>query len=150
MENNKTYEILIPQQTFKIFTNIWAKSLPVENYDFLNEQNNLKLIDKDNWLSLNADKLFALCLNWKQKFLGGKPDKNSGSLEWLMCILRHNTTNYDSVLEHSADCHAWAPGFGTLLRLEADCLVISYLRKNGLYDQIIRKCQEEWMWRNSK
>ncbi len=151
MEINKLNgEILILQETIFIFTEAWKKSLFGEYADLLNEQSNLKLINNENWMSLNADDLFNLCLSWKRKFLGMKKDKNPGSLEWLFCILRHNVTNYDSILEKTANRHAWAPAFGTLLRLKADCSIISYLRKDGLYDQLIRKCQDEWMWRNSK
>lgn len=101
-------------------------------------------------MSLNADDLFNLCLSWKRKFLGMKKDNNTGSLEWLFCILRHNVTNYDSILDQTAKWHAWAPAFGTLLRLQADYLIISFLHKHDVYDQIVRTCQDEWMWRNSK
>jgi hypothetical protein len=151
MEINKLNgEILIPQETIVIFTEVWNKSLFGECADLLNEQSNLKLINIENWMSLNAEGLFNLCLSWKRKFLGNKKDKNTGSLEWLFCILRHNVTNYDSILDQTAKRHAWAPAFGTLLRLQADYLIISFLHKYDLYDQIVRTCQDEWMWRNSK
>lgn len=150
MENNIPKEkFLVPPETLCVFAEVWNKSLLGESYKLLDEQSNLKLVDNENWMSLSADKLFTLCLSWKRKFLGAKKDKNPGSLEWLFCILRHNATNYDSILEQTADRHAWAPAFGTLLRLQADYLIILFLQKNDLYDQIIRKCQDEWMWLNA-
>lgn len=147
---NFTNKNLITHETFETFNKVWKESLAEENYNFLTEENIVKLIDKDSWLSLSANDLFALCFQWRKKFLDAKPDRNSETIEWLICILRHNATNYDFILKQSADCHAWAGGFASLIRLQANFLIISHLQKNGLHDQLVRRCQEEWMWQNCK
>lgn len=149
MQNDKSNnEISIPLEILNTLIPIWGKALIGKSNYLVNQYKNIQLVDKENWTTLDADQLFELCLSWKQRFLCERSDTNVGSLEWLMCILRHNATTYDLVLEQSAEQHSWALGFGSLLRLQADCLIISFLQKNNLYDQLIKKCQVEWMWRN--
>jgi hypothetical protein len=147
--DNKFHEkILLPNDNLEILTEAWKMSLPGGNLSSLTCRNQLQLLDRDSWQALSVDALIALCRRWKQSFLKHRPDKNAGSLEWLFCVLRHNATNYDEILQQTADGHSWAPGFGSLLRLRADCLIVSHFRNRELYDELTKQCQAEWTWQH--
>ena len=149
MNKLKPYEKnLLPAGTLDNLIQSWNSILHDEGCALLGCSNELRLVDTDGWQSKNVDELIALCRRWKQRFLKNKSDNHSGSLEWLFCILRHNATTYDRILKETADRHSWAPGFGSLLRLKADCLLASHFYERNLYGELTRKCQTEWMWCN--
>lgn len=147
-KNESCAEELLPVDTLNILIEAWNTATFDKSNGLIKEQFQLTLVNKDKWQLLKPDELFALCRRWKQEYLENRSDKNAGSLEWLFCILRHNATNYDFILAETTERHAWAPGFGSLLRLRADYMIISYLRERHLLEELVRKCQIEWMWKN--